>query len=369
MRLTFAPMADADDVAHIVQPAQPGREHDAGSKDESAAPTDAFPATASLHPPQPILKLDLRALEDDVYKELLKINSTPPSKSVKHAILNTVHHSDELMFIASALDTVVRHAVARSLIDEFQEKHLKVDVVSTRGPCLNGYRVVRKLGNGVDGTVYLLENGKAAKISMIRLHDEDYLDYHIEAALQEIKACRLAGKYKFGPQVHNAWFCMSATSAAYVIVMDQVEGGIDLFDWAEGRSPREKEDMQSAIDSIVESMHSVGLYHNDLHAHNVMVDRNNKPWIIDFSRCTLLDTFSKLRSKWRDKQLLHTFLSPKYAPFDVEALTQYITGSLHEQGMFQLVQNPSTAPQNISASTHAPTAGNTSLLYSYETSS
>jgi 3-deoxy-D-manno-octulosonic acid kinase len=39
-----------------------------------------------------------------------------------------------------------------------------------------------------------------------------------------------------------------------------------------------------AIGATIKSFHKQGIYHHDLNAHNILIDNNNKPWLIDFDQ-------------------------------------------------------------------------------------
>jgi 3-deoxy-D-manno-octulosonic acid kinase len=39
------------------------------------------------------------------------------------------------------------------------------------------------------------------------------------------------------------------------------------------------------IGKVIKTFHQQGIYHHDLNAHNILLDSNNKVWLIDFDRC------------------------------------------------------------------------------------
>ena len=41
-----------------------------------------------------------------------------------------------------------------------------------------------------------------------------------------------------------------------------------------------------AIGSIISRFHDAGIDHTDLNCHNIMLDKNNKIWLIDFDKCS-----------------------------------------------------------------------------------
>ena len=44
------------------------------------------------------------------------------------------------------------------------------------------------------------------------------------------------------------------------------------------------DDLWFAIGETIKMFHDQGIYHHDLNAHNILVDDNNKLWLIDFDQ-------------------------------------------------------------------------------------
>ena len=44
------------------------------------------------------------------------------------------------------------------------------------------------------------------------------------------------------------------------------------------------DDLWFNIGKTIKRFHEQGIYHHDLNAHNILVDNNNKPWLIDFDQ-------------------------------------------------------------------------------------
>ncbi|TQV81423.1 3-deoxy-D-manno-octulosonic acid kinase [Aliikangiella coralliicola] len=40
-----------------------------------------------------------------------------------------------------------------------------------------------------------------------------------------------------------------------------------------------------SIGSMIAKFHEAGIFHSDLNAHNILLDNNNKVWLIDFDKC------------------------------------------------------------------------------------
>ena len=53
------------------------------------------------------------------------------------------------------------------------------------------------------------------------------------------------------------------------------------------------------IGKIIKSFHQHGIYHHDLNAHNILVDDNNKVWLIDFDRGEQREN----KNKWPEQNM------------------------------------------------------------------
>ena len=53
------------------------------------------------------------------------------------------------------------------------------------------------------------------------------------------------------------------------------------------------------IGEVIGQFHSQGVFHADLNAHNIMIDQQQKVWLIDFDRCG----FKKPQSSWQQQNI------------------------------------------------------------------
>lgn len=76
-----------------------------------------------------------------------------------------------------------------------------------------------------------------------------------------------------------------------------------------------------AVGKTIATFHAKGIYHADLNAHNVLLDDNDKVWLIDFDRCekrTLHTSWQQQnmerlkRSFMKEKKLLRQFYFDEY---------------------------------------------------------
>mgnify|MGYP000600766025 CR=1 FL=1 len=70
------------------------------------------------------------------------------------------------------------------------------------------------------------------------------------------------------------------------------------------------DDLWFAIGETIKRFHQQGIYHHDLNAHNILIDNNNKPWLIDFDQGEL----RTIQQGWQQsniQRLLRSFRKEK----------------------------------------------------------
>ena len=70
------------------------------------------------------------------------------------------------------------------------------------------------------------------------------------------------------------------------------------------------EDLWFAIGKTIKKFHQQGIYHHDLNAHNILIDNNNKPWLIDFDQGELRTSQQNWQQGWQQnnmQRLLRSF--------------------------------------------------------------
>ena len=197
--------------------------------------------------------------------------------------------------------------------------------------CVEDDTVIHKLGAGIHGSVYLLASGRVAKIHTVRLGKYDIdVDFALTSFEGELRRARIAADLGVSPKVHDAFACVIDDGFHRVTVMDQVVGE-SLEDWydAPGRTAKEMKAMKATIRTMVEKLQARGVYHNDLHDENVMVDRRGRPVIIDFSLST-----DAAESKARDELYIrYNFINARRKVADISAA---VAQALLAQGVIRV---------------------------------
>lgn len=73
-----------------------------------------------------------------------------------------------------------------------------------------------------------------------------------------------------------------------------------------------KEDVWRDIGRTIQSLHQINFFHADLNAHNILLDKNNKVWLVDFDKSCFMNLFPWI---WKKQNLgrLHRSLSKEKA--------------------------------------------------------
>lgn len=67
------------------------------------------------------------------------------------------------------------------------------------------------------------------------------------------------------------------------LLSERIEGAKDLVDIL--ITARLSDDLYRKVGREIRKMHDVGINHTDLNIHNILIDSNDKVWIIDFDKC------------------------------------------------------------------------------------
>jgi serine/threonine protein kinase len=153
------------------------------------------------------------------------------------------------------------------------------------GTLVDTYRVVRRLGGGAYGTVYLVEEKGtfyALKMALIRAQHED--KRHTAERAQRELSCLLTLSHRYIARVwaHGRW---PHREEGYIyMVMEYVEGGT-LARWCEDNRATAHEviGLMEKVLEAVAYMHSQGIFHRDLKPGNILVGKGGKePKLVDY---------------------------------------------------------------------------------------
>jgi serine/threonine protein kinase len=241
---------------------------------------------------RPALVVDLKALDaalhsiiKDVITRTLRKPGTHGKKCAKVTDLPDLPAQDDerASIVRGMLEPLVKHAIVSSMMNGLNRVNIdfgdKPEVACLRGKKL---RVKEKLGAGAFGTVFAIDAKRAVKVANLVDNFGGGVSDIRKRYDNEVAMGRKASNLHVGPKVIDAFVCSSQHNAHYgIIVMERIRGK-ELYRWLETASPAQAKAMHDKVDAMIVRMHTHGLYHNDLHASNIMVAAGNRPVFIDF---------------------------------------------------------------------------------------
>jgi serine/threonine protein kinase len=149
------------------------------------------------------------------------------------------------------------------------------------GEIVDGYRILRLIGAGGMGVVYLAQQQHPKRLVAIKtlhagLHQPDLLarfhqEAEILARLKHPGIAQIHASGRTGPQLGNVPY----------IVMEYVEGE-PLLAFSGGLDTRERLELLMRICDAVEHAHIRGVIHRDLKPGNILVQADGQPKVLDF---------------------------------------------------------------------------------------
>lgn len=170
---------------------------------------------------------------------------------------------------------------------------------------ISDYEIIKELGEGGQGKVYLVyskDNEKIAlKVIPLPLHSDEK---EIKNIMEEIKILEYISKpscNKFTSCYRNHYY--SKTDNAILVEMEYIEG-TTLEDYANNLRITNKQKLYKHLiliaDDILKALkyiHEKNVIHNDIKPQNIMIDKNYNPILIDFD----ISCITNLLCKYNDK--------------------------------------------------------------------
>jgi tRNA A-37 threonylcarbamoyl transferase component Bud32 len=139
-----------------------------------------------------------------------------------------------------------------------------------------GYEIdSKKFSGNVGGDIYLL--CKDSKCDYICKVIKNYKDKDE----MELKLSRKFGKLSVSPLIidHNK---IEMDGIAYIVIIMEYIKGLTLREWLTTSSNYQKTLMKKKIIKKINIIHKYNFIHGDLHFDNIIIDKHNIPFIIDF---------------------------------------------------------------------------------------
>ncbi len=183
---------------------------------------------------------------------------------------------------------------------------------------IGGHRLLRLLGEGGMGTVWLAEDPALGRQVALKLLHRGLFGagsarrfLREAAALARLRHPGIATVFAFGRRADDplqpAW-----------LVLELVAGGVPITVMAERRQATRRQRLEwlVAVADAIQHAHSRGVVHRDLKPANVLVGDEGVPKVIDFGIARLLDADPAGRTRWRGVLGTPAYLSPEQCAGD-----------------------------------------------------
>lgn len=220
---------------------------------------------------------------DEIVREALSLAPEARAAFVREACA-----SDQALY-----DTATREVIASS--DSWADLHSGVgtdDPIETaqlQGERIGPYQVLRQLGEGGMGAVYLAErvDGQFQQQVAIKLVRRGLLSKQVQNRLRIERQILATLDH---PNIAKLLDGGSTPDGVPYIVMEYIDGDpIDAYCDRHSLSVEERLRLFSEVCSAVHSAHQNLIVHRDLKPSNILVTRNGSPKLLDFGIAKLLD--------------------------------------------------------------------------------
>tara|TARA_B110000211_G_scaffold232417_1_gene296096 strand:+ start:659 stop:1753 length:1095 start_codon:yes stop_codon:yes gene_type:complete len=178
----------------------------------------------------------------------------------------------------------------------------KVKPVKKNGKlsCLGDYKVVKKLGNGAFGNVYLVKKkGDGKKLYAMKAQIVGApVGNSLENIGREIQIGTMIGKKHLGPMIFDSFICKTGDLTTVFIVMQHMNMGTVAEFSQKHLVPDE---FIKLLRQKIAKMHNMHIVHGDLHMGNVLVNEENGifvPYLADFGLSKSFIEAGFERSSW-----------------------------------------------------------------------
>ncbi|MEM6777621.1 MAG: protein kinase [Planctomycetota bacterium] len=174
---------------------------------------------------------------------------------------------------------------------------------------LHHFKLLRKLGSGAFGTVYQAFDESLARSVAIKIPRKEQVS--TKAAAMFLREARTAAQLRH-PNIVSVHEVGREDDRIY-IVSDLVDG-VTLTDWLSKRPPTSQHAarLMIQISLAIHYAHQQGVIHRDLKPGNIMLDRDDTPYVMDFGLAKLDATEMTMTM---DGQILGTpaYMAPEQA--------------------------------------------------------
>lgn len=228
---------------------------------------------------KPTKLIDLKKLEQLYKKTLTYIRGLSKKKHNEFMLALSKHKGDidKNQILTNIFWRIDNKKVINKKNTKIQDEFKKIEPkIEGQYRCFGDYKVLRALGSGAFGSVYLVEkNGKKYAIKSIDIHFNNIyvsLNDNMKTIKNEIEITKKMGDMKIGPKLYDSYICQpDMNRISVLIVMEWMTEG-SLGNWLHNNKLIKSQ--ENSILKKVEKMHELGIVHADLHQENILVTKN-----------------------------------------------------------------------------------------------
>lgn len=234
-------------------------------------------------------------------------------------------------------DAALREEVERLLRALDDSANAECDLTSAAlasraAPDIDGFRIIRMLGEGGMGVVYEAEQERPKRRVALKLIRPGFVTPSIMRRFEREADALGRLKHPGIAQVHEARVADIDGRRTPYLVMELVEG-VGLLEYARSNdlSTRERLVLAAKLCDAVEHAHQRGVIHRDLKPANIIVDSSGQPKILDFGVARMTENDMRVATMRTEAgQILGTaaYMSPEQAsgnPDDLDTRSDVYT--------------------------------------------
>ena len=196
------------------------------------------------------------------------------------------------------------------------------EITQPTGAVIGGFVVIRQIGSGGTGVVYLAHQQHPARIVALKVLRREFVASTVQRRF-EIEAELLGHLHHPGIAQIYAAYPGDATTPPFIAM--ELVNGPPLTEYADSRqlSTRERVDLVARACEAVQHAHQRGIIHRDLKPGNILVNEDGDPKVLDFGVArTAGARVSVTTIETETGQLLGTlaYMSPEQVEADPNAI-------------------------------------------------
>lgn len=281
----------------------------------------------------------------DLYENELKILTNKKKEKLDNEIKNL---NDNEISVLNDYEHFFKNLLNKysyvKYIDLLKKQKLKyheinIDTIENYLKKEKKYKIIKNLGQGVFGTVYLVEKNKKQFAVKVQLKKSDYnIKKFIDESINEYKNGKITGSHKITPKYYNLYFLYNKYDYKMISIIEmEAIKGKTLEDYLINKKKLNANETKILLNKI-EKLHKLNIIHGDLHVGNIMVTTKNKKFDVFLVDLGFSSTKHNLFKK--SKNLNYTYLKKKISMKDVNKIDnelQIITYSLYKNKKISFV--------------------------------